>query len=37
MSADSTKNATPPDDLRPLLAQVAAGHALSESEAEAAF
>jgi anthranilate phosphoribosyltransferase len=37
MSADSTKNATPPDDLRPLLAQVAAGRALSESEAEAAF
>jgi anthranilate phosphoribosyltransferase len=37
MSADSTKNATPPDDLRPLLAQVAAGHALSEGEAEAAF
>jgi anthranilate phosphoribosyltransferase len=29
--------AAPPDDLRPLLARVAGGHALSESEAEAAF
>jgi len=29
--------AAPLDDLRPLLARVAAGHALSESEAEAAF
>jgi anthranilate phosphoribosyltransferase len=28
---------TAPDDLRPLIAQVAAGRALSESEAEAAF
>ena len=29
--------AAPLDDLRPLLGRVAAGHALSESEAEAAF
>jgi anthranilate phosphoribosyltransferase len=29
--------AAPPDDLKPLLAQVAAGRALSESEAETAF
>src|SRR6059058_5077834 len=35
MSAAST--IAPADDLRPLLAQVAAGRALSESEAEAAF
>src|SRR5215216_481926 len=36
MSANLTSSAAP-DDLRPLLAQVAAGHALSEGEAEAAF
>src|SRR5947207_7850786 len=36
MSAAAT-NTVLPDDLRPLLAQVAAGRALSESEAEAAF
>src|SRR5204863_8972981 len=30
-------NTVLPDDLRPLLAQVAAGRALSEREAEAAF
>jgi anthranilate phosphoribosyltransferase len=30
-------NAAAPGDLRPLLARVASGHALSESEAEAAF
>src|SRR5438067_12573185 len=29
--------AAPSDDLRPLLGRVAAGHALSEGEAEAAF
>src|SRR5579872_7217012 len=29
--------AVPSDDLRPLLGRVAAGHSLSESEAEAAF
>jgi anthranilate phosphoribosyltransferase len=37
MSTSPSTTAAPPDDLRPLLAQVAAGHALSESEAEAAF
>ena len=40
MSIDSpirSPPAAPADDLRPLLAQVAAGRALSESEAEAAF
>src|SRR3954470_16665228 len=36
MSAAPT-NTVLPDDLRPLLAQVAAGRALSESEAESAF
>ena len=36
MSAAAT-NTVSPDDLRPLLALVAAGRALSESEAEAAF
>jgi anthranilate phosphoribosyltransferase len=37
MSNASASTSRPADDLRPLLAQVAAGHALSESEAETAF
>jgi anthranilate phosphoribosyltransferase len=37
LRSTSRPSAAPPDDLRPLLAQVAAGRALSESEAEAAF